>query len=103
MGFELFHGLLKELHGIGSLQQALHGAAQVVARLAAGPAVGPLLLVEWLLGNQALLGAGATVGADRGFPHLAVDVAQVGEVDQLVHQRKAPGGGLVDLGGRLTA
>jgi hypothetical protein len=24
-------------------------------------------------------------------------------VDQLVHQRKAPGGGLVDLGGRLTA
>lgn len=48
VGFELFYGLLKELHGLG-----------------------PLLLVEWLLRDQALLGAGATVGADQGFPHLA--------------------------------
>lgn len=55
------------------------------------------------LGDQDLLGAGATVGADQGFPHLALEIAQVGEVDQLVHQRKAPGDGLVDLGGRLTA
>jgi len=30
-------------------------------------------------------------------------VAQVGEVDQLVHQLKAPGDGLVDLGRRPDA
>jgi len=42
-------------------------------RLAAGPAVGPLLL-----------GADATVGADQGFPHLGVDVG--------LHDGIAPGG-----------
>jgi hypothetical protein len=53
-------------------------------------------------GDQALLGTGAAVGGDQGFPHVAVEVAQIGEVNQLVHQRKAPGSGLVDLGGRLA-
>jgi hypothetical protein len=81
--------------------------------LAVGQQIGALLLQQTQLsfelgdlpfrfGDQALLGTGAAVGGDQGFPHVAVEVAQIGEVDQLVHQRKAPGSGHVDLGGRLA-
>ena len=47
--------------------------------------LGDLLL---RFGYQALLGTGAAVGGDQGIAHIPVEIAQIREVNQLVHQRK---------------